>query len=363
MKTRGRAERSKRPPARRSSRGWLALFLLPLLGGCEDITVEILPVQTITVMPSSAQIVTGEELELSLELRGAGGELLGGREVEWISDAPAIVEVTSPGMIRGVGPGETLVRARSEGVEGAVEVVVEESPSIALDSMNFTFSAEAGSGGVAEVSVAIWNAGGGTLSGLDAVVGSGEDPSEPEWLEVELSALVAPSQLRLRADPSELEVGVYSRGIELRSSVADNSPVTLSVTFEVREPPPRIALSPGSVSLAANAGSREPASQGVRVTNAGGGALSGLSVEVEPLDGAPSGWLTASLEGSSAPTDLLLEAFATDLSPGVYRARVRVSAPDAVPDHAEVDVTFNVGSSVRDGIPPRHPGPAGSGGP
>src|SRR5439155_3562155 len=84
---------------------------------------------------------------------------------------------------------------------------------------------------------------------------------------------------------------------------------TVSVTFVVSPPAPASDLSPTSVSFGATPGGANPAPQTVSITNGGGGTLSGLAVEpISYGTGQPTGWLSATLSGSTAPATLTLSA-------------------------------------------------------
>ena len=91
-------------------------------------------------------------------------------------------------------------------------------------------------------------------------------------------------------------------------------------------PGPSIDLSTREVALVAVEGASS-ASVDVGITNGGNGLLTSLSVAVTypPFD--PSGWLTAGLNGTTAPTSVTIGAFAAALSAGSYSATVAVSSP------------------------------------
>jgi hypothetical protein len=78
------------------------------------------------------------------------------------------------------------------------------------------------------------------------------------------------------------------------------------------------------------------------VTNAGGGTLSNLTVRVGYRDGEPTGWLTAELSGSTAPSTLRVKVDPGSLTPGVYTGSAHVESPAAGNEVESVDVTFTV---------------------
>jgi hypothetical protein len=316
--------------------------LAGLLGGCESLVVDAVPVATVEVVPSTLSLLEGEDVSLSVVLRGFGGETLGGREVEWSTGNPDVAIFPAPGILRGIAPGETLVRVRSEGVEGSAPVLVQPGPRIAVDSLRVEWSVQTGSPPPDERRIRVTNAGGGTLAGLAVSVLPSGNGAPPSWLEASLLAAQAPTDLRMRALADGLASGRYEARVLLSSAEARNSPVEVQVALEVLDADPRIGLSPSSVAFAATAGSFEPASQTIQVTNPGGGTLQGLQVAVRYPAGGPSGWLTAQLQGTQAPTGIVVEALARNLPAGSHRATVRVTSPVANPDVGEVEIVFNV---------------------
>src|SRR5437762_7461251 len=69
-------------------------------------------------------------------------------------------------------------------------------------------------------------------------------------------------------------------------------------------PAPAIGLNPTSVSFSAIQGEANPAAQSVSVSNSGGGTLSGLGSSITYGTGQPTGWLSASLSSTTAPSTL-----------------------------------------------------------
>lgn len=306
--------------------------------GCEETVIEVVPVESVEVLPGAVELLEGQEETLTARLRGPGDQTVGGRVVSWSVDDGQVATIDDSGQVRGESPGQTRVRAASEGREGAAVVTVIQGPTIAVSSEGVELQGPAGRDEPAEIRLQITNDGNGTLSGLRAEL-SGD---AAEWLDAELHGTTAPTELVLRAHLAELSPGGYSAELMVRSDVARNSPVSLPVELEVVEPDPVIGLQPSSLAFSSAAGSREPASQGVAVTNEGGAVLADLSLEVIYTQGR-SGWLNAELTGTAAPATVELEALARDLTQGQYRATVRVSSPDARPGSADIDVTFNVG--------------------
>ncbi|TVP43682.1 MAG: hypothetical protein EA350_13360 [Gemmatimonadales bacterium] len=323
--------------------------MLLLVVGCEDVTVQSLPVAAIEITPASITLLEGEDVEVSAVLRGPGGEVLGGRQVTWSTSDPDIADLSGEGRLRGHAPGNTQLRAQSDGVTETVPVAVLQGPTIGVEPSTVSLSGRLGADSELQASVQVTNAGNGVLSGL-AVEVAGPGGASANWLQAGLSSSTAPSELGLRATLVGLAPGTHQATVQVASPVAGNSPRSVQVTLQVQDAFPSIGLSPASLAFGAIAGSFEPASQAVQVTNVGGGTLDGLQVEVTLLSGTSVDWLSAALDGSRAPTTLALEATARMLPAGTYRARVRVSSGVATPASSEVEVTFNVSAAgvIRD---------------
>lgn len=119
------------------------------------------------------------------------------------------------------------------------------------------------------------------------------------------------------------------------SSIEDTCVVDVSSA-----PPPLIGLSTGALAFTDTAGTTNPAPQTVNVTNSGGGTLSGLAVGAITYGAGASGWASASLGGSSAPTTLTITLSNTGVNPGTYTATVPVTASGVGNSPQNVTVTY-----------------------
>ena len=96
--------------------------------GTALITVQNAPVSGVTVLPGTASVPRNGTLQLTAELRDAGGSLLTGRAVTWSSSAPAIASVDAGGLVRGLALGTATITAASEGITGTATITVENPP-------------------------------------------------------------------------------------------------------------------------------------------------------------------------------------------------------------------------------------------
>ncbi len=213
--------------------------------------------------------------------------------------------------------------------------------TLAFDPPSVIFTDTVGTANPASKTVSVTNSGGGSLSGL-AVGTISYGAGASGWLTASLGGTIAPTTLTLSANLSGLAPGTYTATVPITSGVASNSPQSASVTFVVVAAPPAIALNPTSVTFTDTLGTANPASQTASVTNSGGGSLSGLAVGTISYGAGASGWLTASLGGTIAPTTLTLSANLSGLSAGSYAATVPVTSSVASNSPQSVSVTFVV---------------------
>jgi len=302
----------------------VAFALVVALSGCEDVSVTQVTVATLEVDPPTATLLPNQTLQLSTTAYDASGEPLSGRSAAWTALDPEVATVSESGLVRGVSPGTARIRATLDGQSATAAIQVGSAPRIALSEPAVQFSATAGSGPTQPLSVGVTNGGGGSLTGLGTSISWVEGPGG--WLEATLSGTSAPTTLSLRATPGSLAPGRYEALVTVTPAGSGANPGTLSVVFHVSEPHPTIGLSAGAVGFASSEGQPAPSSQTVRITNAGGGSVTGLNASISYASGGATGWLTATLERSSAPADLVLRVNPQGLTPGVHDAQVRITA-------------------------------------
>jgi CARDB/Fibronectin type III domain len=103
---------------------------------------------------------------------------------------------------------------------------------IALSPVTVSFAGSAGGESPPAQHVQVTNAGDGPLTGLTASVAyAAGQPTG--WLSATLSSAAAPGVLTLAAATGALPAGSYAATVSVASPVADNGPVTVSVTFTV----------------------------------------------------------------------------------------------------------------------------------
>lgn len=202
----------------------------------------------------------------------------------------------------------------------AVDLVVAPGAVITLSSTSVDFSAVVGQASPPAQNVQVSNGGGGTLNGLS--LGPVSYSGTGGWLSVSLGSTTAPASITAAVNSAGLPSGTYTASFTVSSAAATNSPRTISVSLVVDEAPV-IAIFPPNWIFTSVRTKGDPPAQAIQVTNAGGGTLSGLTVEVD-YGAGPSGWLDLTLGATTGPTTLVGRPRATGLAVGTYQATVTI---------------------------------------
>jgi len=300
---------------------------------------------SITVTNVGAGVLSG--LSSAVSYSGTGGWLAAslGSTV-----APVTIALTAtPGTLApGTYNATITVSSSASGVNNnpsAVNVTftVGPRPTINLSTSTANFSSWQGGPNPASSSVAVTNTGTGVLDGLATSISYSGGATG--WLNAALGGATAPTTVGLNATTGALAAGTYSATVTVASTASrvTNSPRTIAVTFTVA-PPPSIGLSANSRVFSAFAGGTPPGNQAVSVTNTGGGVLSLLSVDSIVYSPNGTGWLSASLAGTTAPATLTFTANPSALAVDVFTATVYVGSTAAGVTNSpqSVLITFNV---------------------
>jgi fibronectin type 3 domain-containing protein len=299
--------------------------------------------RTVTVQNGGDGTLTG----LAANVRYTAGQPTGWLTAAVTSTAPASLVLSASQA--GLTPGTytafvdiSSAEAANSPVTLTVRLIVAPPPAaIALGASTLTFARAVGGNEPSEQTVAITNAGGGSLSGLAAAVSyAGGQPTD--WLAATLSATTAPATLTVRATAGSLPVGTYSATVSISSDVAQNSPQQIAVTLTVSASTPAIGVAPTTLGFSAQQGEVDPPPQSVQITNIGGGALDGLTTFATYPGGQAAGWLSLQLSGSTAPATLTVGVRSAGLAPGSYAATISIVSAAAVNSPRQVEVSFQV---------------------
>jgi MYXO-CTERM domain-containing protein len=138
-------------------------------------------------------------------------------------------------------------------------------------------------------------------------------------------------EVEVRADPSGLQAGNNSGEITLIAPQAKNSPLKVPVVFEVAQPPPAFGLEPQSLTFTMTEGEALPDSQGLVVSNLGGGSLDWAATTAGE-------WFALSATSGTAPSTLTVEPTDADLPAGEYSGAIVFTAPGAQPATATLSL-------------------------
>lgn len=97
-----------------------------------SVTVAAVPVASITLSPSSSDLVVGQTAELTATVRDLAGNTLTGRSITWGTSNAAVATVTSEGLVTAVSQGTVTITATTEGKVGSASVNVSPRPASAV---------------------------------------------------------------------------------------------------------------------------------------------------------------------------------------------------------------------------------------
>jgi uncharacterized protein YjdB len=134
--------------------------------GTADITVELPPVASVAVTPTSPTIGVNGTVQLTALVRDANGGDLPGRLVTWSSSATGVASVGANGLVTGVSAGQATITATSEGHSGTTVVTVNPLPPPPVATVSVAPQAPSILvNGTVQLSATMKDASGATLSG------------------------------------------------------------------------------------------------------------------------------------------------------------------------------------------------------
>lgn len=306
-----------------------------LLLSCTVLTDQVsAPIVTVRVSPDSVDLPLGVATRLRAFSLDGSGAYHPVEQMQWSTSDAAIAAVNDTGGITAVGAGTATITATSGSIHGTARVRVGPAPAIALTPDSIHFGIEAGQGSPPPASIAISNDGGLTLAGLTVgAIDYGTGPSA--WLVAQLDTSVAPATLTLQAATGAItQAGTYLATVPIVAAGASNTPLDVRVVLDVVAGPPatyQMVASAGNNQLVL-AGSTVSVNPEVTISDqfanpiaglpvtflvvAGGGTISGASVNTDAAGHATVGSWTIAANGS-VPAD------------GKYVNQLQASAPSA----------------------------------
>ena len=110
--------------------------------GSASLTAALVPVATVAVSLVPSTVPAGDTSQASATLRDAGGNVLSGRSISWVSQDTAVATVNAAGVVSAETEGLATIVATSEGHSGSAPFSVTPPPVnsvlVALDSVRLT---------------------------------------------------------------------------------------------------------------------------------------------------------------------------------------------------------------------------------
>ena len=96
--------------------------------GTTPVTVSSVPVASVVVAPSAANILVGGTVQLTATAKDSTATVLAGRGITWSSLNPSVATVSPTGLATGVAAGTATITATSEGKNASAAVAVANVP-------------------------------------------------------------------------------------------------------------------------------------------------------------------------------------------------------------------------------------------
>jgi len=220
-------------------------------------------------------------------------------------------------------------------------------PVMQLDPREIQFNGIEKGPNPAPRSAFITVAGDGRVTGLtaDVLYGNGQPAG---WLALSLSSSVSPATLTVSVNATGLNAGTHHAVVRVGAADAANSPVDIPVDLALAAQPPALSVSPGSVDRILHQGMSfffpEPQDT-VLITNAGGGTIDGLAVNLTHIQPCSFGWISASLTSTTAPAKVVIEYHSQFMcwsffpTTNLVELEITSTTPGIAPDTVRVAVT------------------------
>lgn len=98
------------------------------VSGIAVVSVQLVPVASLVVAPTTAALLAGEALQLTAEARDAADHPLPNRNVTWTTSAPTFATVSSTGFVIALAPGTATITAHSEGKSATARITIAAVP-------------------------------------------------------------------------------------------------------------------------------------------------------------------------------------------------------------------------------------------
>ena len=307
----------------------LAVSLATTLAGCGGDSGA--PKATkLRIDPGTATIDIGGTVRLVASAVDAEGNVVVNTNpiIEWRSLAPGVASVAQDGVVTAITTGTATIEALAGSLTGSATITVNRPPvgEVTIEPGTLSLSR----GGTGNLLARVVTTTGAVVTDR-TVTWTSLDPTVATVTGNGQGAVVT------AAAPGSAVIRATSEGVTAQTTV-------------VVGPDPVIALTASSVALSLARLSRDTVERTVQISNSseGGGTLSGLGASVTYPNGAPTGWLLASLSSTTEPSTLSIRAVAGTLALGAYDATVTVasSRPGIAPRDVAVQLTIGPGPAI-----------------
>lgn len=209
----------------------------------------------------------------------------------------------------------------------AIAVMVNPQSVLSVTPAALQFAWTPGAADPAAQTIQITNGGSGTL----AWTATASDP----WIALSAASGTAPSTLSVSIVTTGLTAGTYTGSVQIAAAGASNTPASIGVTLTVTDAPSSLVVSPPSLSFAYTNGGAAAASQGIAISNGGGGTLAWTA-------STSAYWLVVSPASGNAPSAPAISIDPMNLAPGTYKAAIQIAAAGVAGSPAQVAVTLVV---------------------
>jgi hypothetical protein len=220
-------------------------------------------------------------------------------------------------------------------VDVSLKLIQQEPAEIKVSNTQLSFTGQEGGANPASKSFTIENNGEATLNYVLS--------TDAAWLSASPTTGSIPQggnkAHNASVNISGLKAGSYSGTITVADPNAKNNPQTITVSLTVsQEAPPRIGVSPTSLSFSAEVGSSNPSSKNIAISNSGDGTLNYQITWDAP-------WLNVNPNSGSTAGPARNHAVSCDiggLGEGTYRGTITISDPNATNSPRTVAVTLRL---------------------
>ena len=224
---------------------------------------------------------------------------------------------------------------------GVDQIDLQASPSI------IAFSGSAGGAPPASQSLTISSASGTAVSFAIATDGGQPNTPAPPWLSVSPIGGVTPALIIVTVDPTKLTANNYSARIVITvPSDPSQPPVYIAVSFTVASSPPKLDVSPRSLSFRATAQVQGALVRTILVRNIGGSGDDSFTVSVPaPVPGLSISPMSGQVSPDN-PASIEVSIRAQAAAPGGSKGTIRFTSADTTIDVAISLFVANAGAAL-----------------